>query len=121
MNGNAKNILIVDDNPDICEVVKLILLKAGYHAKAVEHFEPFKPQEAPDLILLDIRISEQDGTEICRQLKEAQDTCNIPIIMFSASHEVEEAAFKAGADDFIAKPFQIKDLLWKIEHIKKAA
>lgn len=117
----VKKVLIVDDNPDICEVVKIILAKAGYQPKAVPYFEPFQAQEAPDIILLDIKIAEQDGTEICYNLKHDTSTSNIPIIMFSASPNMEEQAYQAGADDFIAKPFEIKDLLTKIEHLKKAA
>lgn len=117
----AKKVLIVDDNPDICEVVKIILSKAGYQPKAVPYFDPFHVQEPPDLILLDIKIAEQDGTEICYNLKHNTSTSSIPIIMFSASPNMEEQAYQAGADDFIAKPFQIKDLLLKIEHLKKAA
>ena len=60
----------------------------------------------------------QDGTQICRELKSRKATRGIPVILFSASHEIENEAFVAGADDFISKPFQIKDLLWKIEHVK---
>jgi DNA-binding response OmpR family regulator len=115
-----RNILIIDDNPDICEVVKIILSKAGYQARAMEHFEPFDKTEAPDMILLDIKMNDQDGTQICRQLKNKKPTSNIPVIIFSASPDIEAAAHKAGADDFIAKPFKIRDLLRKIEHFKES-
>jgi len=116
-----KNILIVDDNRDICEVVKIILSKAGYKTKAVEHFEPFNETEAPDMILLDIKISDQDGREICHQLKHKKATRKIPVIIFSASPDIEKEAYKAGADDFISKPFEIKELLGKIHRLEQAA
>jgi DNA-binding response OmpR family regulator len=120
METTAKNILIIDDNLDICEVVQLILTKAGYKTKAMEYFVPFNKKEAPDLILLDIKMTNQDGTQICRELKSKKDTRSIPIIMFSASPDVEAEALEAGADDFIAKPFEIRDLLSKIEHAQAA-
>ena len=115
--ANIKYVLIVDDNPDISEVVKIILSKAGYRAKTMEHFEPFPEQEAPDVILLDLKMADQDGAKICRQLKKKKDTRNIPVILFSASPDVQAEALKAGADDFISKPFEINELLQKIEHV----
>ena len=121
MNKDVKHILIVDDNEDICEVVTLILVKAGYDAHAVGHFEPFSNGNTPDLILLDIKMGAQDGREVCRNLKSHKETHDIPVIIFSASPDVKDQAEKAGADDFISKPFEIKELLGKIEHLSQAA
>lgn len=68
----------------------------------------------PDLILLDIWMGNYDGREICRQLKNNPATGNIPIILISASREIEQSAKDAGANDFVAKPFEQNDLLEKI-------
>jgi DNA-binding response OmpR family regulator len=64
--------------------------------------------------LLDVLLSGKDGRTIARQLKSQEDTKHIPIIMFSAHPSAEQTAREAGADDFIAKPFEIDDLLEKI-------
>lgn len=121
MNNVQKNILIVDDNRDICDVVKIILSKAGYKTKSMEHFESFSEMEAPDMILLDVKMNDQDGREICHQLKQKESTSKIPVILFSASPDIEKEAHKAGADDFISKPFEIKELLGKIHRLEQAA
>lgn len=68
----------------------------------------------PDLILLDIWMGNYDGREICQQLKNNPATSGIPIILISASREIEQSAKDAGANDFVAKPFEQHDLLEKI-------
>jgi CheY-like chemotaxis protein len=65
----------------------------------------------PDLLLLDMWMSGEDGREICRYLKKEAETKHIPIIMISAGRDIKEAAKEAGADDFLAKPFEFDDLL----------
>ncbi len=68
------------------------------------------------MILLDVLLSGKDGREIVKYLKSQDETRYIPVIMFSAHPSAEETARKAGADDFIAKPFDIDELLVKIAH-----
>jgi DNA-binding response OmpR family regulator len=62
-------------------------------------------------------MSGSDGRDICRELKHRLDTRAIPIIMISASRDIERSAYEAGADDFLAKPFEIDDLLGKIKRL----
>ena len=71
--------------------------------------------DLPDILLLDMLLSGKDGREITKQLKSQDSTKHIPIILFSAYPSVEEDARRSGADDFIAKPFDIDVLLAKIE------
>jgi CheY-like chemotaxis protein len=71
--------------------------------------------ELPDLVLLDIWMSGTDGRDICRQLKQSEKTSKIPIVLVSASKDIERSALEAGANDFIAKPFEMNELLQKIE------
>lgn len=74
---------------------------------AVQHMlEPF-----PDLLLLDIRLSGTDGQTICQQLKDQESTHHIPIILLSAHKEMQHSSKNAGADNFLAKPFEMGDLL----------
>lgn len=69
----------------------------------------------PDLLLLDVWMSGHDGRDICKVLKQNDDTSQIPVIMISASPELKKSATEAGADDFLEKPFDIELLLKKIE------
>jgi DNA-binding response OmpR family regulator len=71
--------------------------------------------EHPDLLLLDIWMSGEDGRDICKRLKHIDATKNIPVIMISASRDIKESAIASGADDFISKPFEMNELLQKIE------
>lgn len=113
-----KKIFVVDDDPAIGDVVQLILEDAGYEVEihtdghAVQQMqEPF-----PDLLLLDIRLSGADGQKICWQLKHQEATQHIPIILLSAHKEMQRMAGDAGADQVLAKPFEIEDLLALVAH-----
>jgi len=75
--------------------------------------------ELPDLLLLDIWMSGEDGRDICKKLKHTDATKNIPVIMISASRDIKESALESGADDFLAKPFEMNELLEKIEKLTK--
>jgi DNA-binding response OmpR family regulator len=118
MSETKKKIIVADDDAGIIDAVGIMLNMAGYDVQltlAGGMLLSLQKEEYPDLILLDIWMSGEDGTEICRALKANEATRNIPVILFSASKEVEPAAFAAGADDFLAKPFDMKDLLSKID------
>ncbi|RYY18818.1 MAG: response regulator [Chitinophagaceae bacterium] len=112
-----KKIIIADDDAGIIDAVSIMLDMAGYDVVATLNggmLLSLQPEQYPDLILLDIWMSGEDGTEICRALKASEATRQIPVILFSASKEIEQSAFAAGADDFLAKPFEMNDLLNKI-------
>ncbi len=116
-----KRILVADDDPAIVESTRLILEEFGYEVDSTVDGETIYKMERdyPDLLLLDIWMSGIDGREICRYLKNEERTREIPIIMISASRDIKESAREAGADDFLAKPFNMDDLIEKIEkHIK---
>jgi DNA-binding response OmpR family regulator len=117
MKKVIKNILVIDDDPDICEVTKLILRKAGYNAVSMNHFEPFTKRTEPDAIILDISLPQQDGRKICRQLKSNKDTRHIPVILFSANPDTKKAAIEAGADDSLEKPFELNELVQKVRNL----
>jgi DNA-binding response OmpR family regulator len=118
---NMKKIMIADDDPGIVDAVEIILDFEGYQVSSTVNGATIlaMQNEYPDLLLLDIWMSGFDGRDICRVLKQKQDTRGIPIIMISASRDIERSAYEAGADDFLAKPFEIDDLLGKIKkHLK---
>lgn len=118
MSQVKKKIIVADDDAGIIDAVGIMLSMAGYDVRptlSAGILLSLSKNEYPDLILLDIWMSGEDGTEICRSLKAKEETKHIPIILFSASKEIEQSAFTAGADDFLAKPFEMKDLLARIE------
>jgi len=116
-DGKRKTILIADDDPGIVDALAQFLEEVGYAVRTTVDATSIGAfaDGLPDLILLDIRMSGRDGSEICKRLKSAEATRAIPIIIFSASRDTERIAREAGADDFIAKPFDMDQLVEKIE------
>lgn len=115
------NILIVDDTPENLQILSATLSERGYKVRGV-----VKGQMAlraaksapPDLILLDIRMPEMDGYEVCSQLKADPKTREIPVIFISALDEVLDKikAFAVGGVDYVTKPFQVAEVLARVEH-----
>lgn len=113
-----KRVLVVDDDQDILTVVKILLSMHGFNVEAISKWaEIFIKTESfkPDIILLDVALGGQDGRLLCKQLKTAEKTKKIPIVLFSANHGILETFSDFLADDFIAKPFDIDNLLDKIK------
>ena len=118
---HKSQILIVDDTLEEVQILSATLSQHGYTVRGVltasmalnaAHLAP------PDLILLDIRMPESDGYELCRQLKGDKITCDIPIIFLSAVQNVDDKikAFKLGGVDYITKPFQVEEVLARVEN-----
>lgn len=117
-------ILIVDDDPDIIEILRYNLSLAGYEVKAASNGkEAIKKAKIfiPEIILLDVMMPEMDGIEACRLIREIPSLNNSRIIFLSARNEdyTQLSAFDAGADDYISKPVKPKILLKKISSIFK--
>jgi CheY-like chemotaxis protein len=113
-----KKILVAEDDPDIGDMMQLILEEAGYEVEiqvdgqiVQEMHEPF-----PDLLFLDIRLAGTDGRTICRQLKGNPTTHHIPIILLSAHNGMQDIARDTGAETFLAKPFEMEELLALVAH-----
>jgi len=114
-----KRILAVDDNKDILNVLRYILEDSGYEVDTLSDgrqlFDQIK-EHTPDLILLDIRLGDLDGRELCKDVKTAAETQDIPVILISANHNVSDVFKQSGApDDFVEKPFDMYTLLNTIE------
>ena len=109
----VKRILVADDYPGIQDIFKIILESAGYMVEIISNGEYLLEDKytVPDLFLLDKRLSGIDGIDICHHLKSRGTTAHIPVIMVSATPGIGTLSKKAGADDFIEKPFDIKHLL----------
>ena len=111
-------ILILDDDPDLCAMIKLMLEYKGYGAIEANNEQDARQvlmNRQIDLIIMDMLLSGTDGTDVCRRLKQDQKHSPVPILMFSAHPNARDACLKAGADDFISKPFEMNDMLEKID------
>lgn len=115
----ARNVLVVEDDVNIADLLRLYLEKEGFvvrraadGGKALEEFR----KEAPDLILLDIMLPVLDGWGVCAKIRE---TSKVPIIMLTAKGEVFDRiqGLEMGADDYIVKPFEMKELLARINAV----
>jgi len=114
-----KVVLVIDDDQGILDAFTAVLEGEGYTVVARDNAEILKDldkKKLPDLILLDVLLSGADGRNICRSLKSQKDTKKIPIIMISAHPGARESINKAGADDYLPKPFEVDVLL---EMVKK--
>ena len=114
--ANSK-IMVVDDDANICELLRLYLEKEGFDpviapngVKALELFD----SEKPDLILLDVMLPKMNGFDICQNLRDAGST--VPIIMLTAREEETDKVFglEAGADDYMTKPFSMRELMARV-------
>ncbi len=112
-------ILVVDDEQNICELLTLYLVKEGHTAEtaadgeeALRKFQTF----GPDLILLDIMLPKKDGWQVCREIRQSS---NVPIIMISAKGETFDKVLglELGADDYITKPFDSKEVMARIKTV----
>src|ERR1700754_434229 len=110
-----KRVLAVDVHKDILEDLQYILEDSRYEVETLASGQYLLDTVTPDprdLILLDIMLGNLDGRDLCRKVKTAKETHDIPVILISASHDVSQSLNQIGApDDFIAKPFDIDELL----------
>lgn len=113
-----KRILVVDDNPDILEILQIGFEAKGFNVLTLADGEQVSEsiqRFSPDIILLDVYLGRSNGLTICSELKSKPETKHIPIVMFSA-HVTGDAILKiCGADGFVAKPFNINHLTQVIE------
>lgn len=112
-------LLVVDDDPNICEMLRIYLENEGYRVKSaadgIDALNVFKVYE-PDLVLLDIMMPKKDGWQVCREIREISSK---PVIMVTAKNEVFDKVLglELGADDFIVKPFEMKEISARIKAV----
>lgn len=112
-------ILIVDDDVNICELLRLYLEKEGYEtlvANDGENAVEMVQKQTPDLILLDIMLPKLDGWQVCREIRKFSE---IPIIMITAKGEVFDKilGLELGADDYVTKPFEMKEIVARVKAV----
>ena len=107
-------ILVVDDDSGIGEMLKTLLEFYGFEVTVSEkpdETEEIIKEKNIDLVMLDMLISGVNGTDVCARLRQNEATSEIPILMMSALHDAGIKCKNAGANDFIAKPFEMEDLI----------
>ena len=111
--------MVVDDDTNICELLRLYLEKEGYTValaydgqEAVDKF----PSENPDLMILDVMMPKLDGWQVCREIRK---TSNCPIIMLTAKGETFDKVLglELGADDYVVKPFDTKEIVARVKAV----
>jgi DNA-binding response OmpR family regulator len=116
----SKQILIIEDDEEILKVLETVLEYNEFGVAAINDtdniFEAIEKYQ-PDLILTDFLLSGQNGGEICQKVKSNKDTCHIPVILISGYPELAVSFGKFGFDAFINKPFNIGDLVDKIDEL----
>ena len=117
-------ILVVDDEPDILNLLEYNLKRSGFQAiLAKDGPEAIEAARAnrPDLVLLDIMLPDMEGTEVLRRLKSMEATASIPVIMLTAKgEEIDKiVGFELGAEDYITKPFSPRELILRVKAVLK--
>jgi two-component system, sensor histidine kinase and response regulator len=118
------SIMVVDDNPANLKLLEDMLQQCGYEVRSFPRGRlalASVDQQPPDLILLDINMPEMNGYEVCERLQSVEKTASLPVIFLSAQNETEDKvrAFRSGAVDYIAKPFQFEEVHARVKtHLK---
>jgi two-component system phosphate regulon response regulator PhoB/two-component system alkaline phosphatase synthesis response regulator PhoP len=115
-------IAALDDEPDILELLKVNLRKAGYRFEGFQEADDlyrYLAREKPNLILLDLMLPGTDGLEVCRHIRKSENLSAIPIIMLTARGDESDkvVGLELGADDYVTKPFSVKELVARIHAV----
>ena len=113
-------ILVVDDDPDIGIMLKMMLEYKGYAVTLLSNAGQTEQQlsnEVTDLVILDMLIAGTNGTDVCRSIRSNPLSAEVPVLMISALPDARNVCIDAGANDFISKPFEMKELLSRITHL----
>jgi DNA-binding response OmpR family regulator len=117
MTMMKKKILILEDDEDILFTLTIMLENAGYDVIQLSSGQSIinNTCQYPDLYILDKRMPDMDGLDVCRHIRNQNGSERIPVIIISASPKFGPQALSAGANDFLEKPFQMKSLLTMVE------
>lgn len=115
-----KRILVLDDNQDILDIVHETLAYEQFEVQGTTRGSTVIPlinEFSPDLVILDYRVADMNGGEVCRQIKSHPKFSNIPVIIFSAYVNRDEELFSYGCDAIINKPFDLTELVGKVNSL----
>ena len=121
MTNFKHRILVVDDEQDLCEILKFNLETEGYEVDTANSAEEAIVKDIPsyNLLLLDVMMGEMSGFAMAKKLKADERTCNVPIIFLTARDTENDTVtgFNLGADDYISKPFSIREVMVRIRAV----
>lgn len=121
MEENMKRILVVDDEQDLCEILKFNLETEGYEVETANSAEEALEMDIAsfDLLLLDVMMGGMSGFQLAKQLKDNPMTANVPIIFLTARDTENDTVtgFNIGADDYISKPFSIREVMVRVRAV----
>ncbi len=122
----ARKILVVEDEPDLQEILTHVLANAGYSVRAAGNGEEglnLFDEFSPDLALLDVHLPDMSGFEVCRKIRQHKNRSKTPIIICTVRSETSGVAegLDAGADDYVLKPFEVDDLLERVAEVFEKA
>ncbi|WP_027379246.1 response regulator transcription factor [Chryseobacterium daeguense] len=116
--SNSVKVVVLDDSPAIVDSIEMMMEMEGLSVakfyKGSDMLNSLKPDAKPDVILMDMWLSGEDGRDICRTIRADKGLRDIPVLIMSASRGLEQSALDAGADDFIAKPFDMGDMISRV-------
>lgn len=119
--SDRKRIIVVDDEPDICDILRFNLNAEGYETDVVYSAEEAQKCELGkyDLVLLDIMMPGASGYDFADMLRKSEDTAGVPVIFISAKDAEEDLlkGFEAGADDYVTKPFSVREVLARVKAV----
>ncbi|MCC6751301.1 MAG: response regulator transcription factor [Deltaproteobacteria bacterium] len=120
-------VLLVDDEQDLLESLDYALKKEGFQTRLArtgrEALERALEKPPPELVVLDLMLPDLPGTEVCRQLRQQATTRDVPIVMLTArGEEIDRVVgFEVGADDYVVKPFSVRELVLRLRAILRRA
>ena len=119
--SDRKRIIVVDDEPDICDILRFNLNAEGYETDVAYSAEEAQKCELGkyDLVLLDIMMPGASGYDFADMLRKSEDTAGVPVIFISAKDAEEDLlkGFEAGADDYVTKPFSVREVLARVKAV----
>lgn len=116
-------IVVIEDEPNLLDVLRYNLETAGYNVRTAGSGETglkeIRRDPKPDMIVLDLMLPDMDGVEVCRRIRSWEETQSIPVLMLTAkSEEIDRVVgFEVGADDYMVKPFSVRELLLRIKAV----
>jgi DNA-binding response OmpR family regulator len=120
-NGRASSVLVADDDADICALVAAILTRAGFRAETADGGRSALAaahKSAAALYVLDVRMPDVSGLDVCRELKRSLDP-TAPVLLISAESTLDDlaAGYAAGCDDYLPKPFSARELVRRVDQL----
>lgn len=120
--ATKKLIVVVDDEPDIRDLVRLHLERGGFRVECfgdAQSFLSHLESDLPDLVILDLMLPDIHGTEVCRMIREDGRTANLPVIMLTALSDEPDRVLglELGADDYVSKPFSPRELVSRVKAV----